>query len=47
MICGFIEITQVVPVYKFNWFFLIEHNFFIVYFFSHVVEKIILLNFIK
>jgi hypothetical protein len=42
VVCGFIEITQVDSLYGFGGFFLIELDCFIVYFFSHVVEKKIL-----
>jgi hypothetical protein len=32
MICGFVEVTQVVTIYGFGGFFLIEFSFFIIFF---------------
>ena len=43
MVYKFTKVTQVVPVYEFSGlFFLIELDFcYIVYFFSHIVKKIV------
>ena len=46
MVYEFAKVTQVVLVYEFGglsfFLFLIELNFFIIYFFSHIVRKIVL-----
>jgi hypothetical protein len=39
VVYGFVEITQIALVYRCHVFFLIEHDFFIVYFFIYIVKK--------
>jgi hypothetical protein len=41
MVCEFARITQVALIYEYGVvsFFLIEPDFFIVYFFSHIIKK--------
>jgi hypothetical protein len=43
VVCRFVNVTQDAPVYRFSgvFFFLIDLDFFIVYFF-HIVKKIVL-----
>ena len=38
VVCMFVKVIQVAPVYRFGEFFLIELDFFII-FFSHIVKK--------